>query len=109
MSMVVMKLASAVALHILVLMALYWVLVNSCSQGEKQFLFFEKVIRVTWSRRDPNARKSGRGNMLVKNLAESIDKTGLYDLFEKYENILSSKVICMTIGKAQDVTFFNLS
>jgi len=62
-----------------------------------------------WSHRDPNVRKSGKGNMLVKNLAESIDKMGLYDLFEKYGNILSSKVICMTMGKTKDVTLFNLS
>jgi len=41
MSMVAMKLASAIALYILVLMA-SWVLANSCSQGEKQFLSFWK-------------------------------------------------------------------
>ena len=67
---------------------------------------FGKVIRVTWSHRDPNARKSNRGNMLVKNLTESIDKMGLYDLFEKYGNILSSKVIVYDDGKSEGCNFF---
>jgi len=58
-----------------------------------------------WSHRDPNLRKSGRGNMLVKNLAESIDKTGLYDLFEKFGNILSSKVIVYNDGKNEGCNF----
>ncbi|XP_020967138.1 polyadenylate-binding protein 1-like 2 [Arachis ipaensis] len=43
-----------------------------------------------WSRRDPDVRKSGRGNVFVKNLAESIDNAGLHDLFQKFGNILSS-------------------
>ncbi|XLT78782.1 hypothetical protein HN873_000535 [Arachis hypogaea] len=53
-------------------------------------LLHEKVIRVMWSRRDPDVRKSGRGNVFVKNLAESIDNAGLHDLFQKFGNILSS-------------------
>jgi len=63
------------------------------------------VIRVTCSHRDPNARKSGRGNMLVKNLSETIDKTRLYDLFEKYENILSNKVIVYDDRKSEGCNF----
>ncbi|XLR00076.1 hypothetical protein S83_066274, partial [Arachis hypogaea] len=53
-------------------------------------LLHGKVIRVMWSRRDPDVRKSGRGNVFVKNLAESIDNAGLHDLFQKFGNILSS-------------------
>ncbi|XP_020976995.1 polyadenylate-binding protein 1-B-like [Arachis ipaensis] len=53
-------------------------------------LLYGKVIRVMWSRRDPDVRKSGRGNVFVKNLAESIDNAGLHDLFQKFGNILSS-------------------
>lgn len=60
-----------------------------------------KMIRVMWSYRDPNARKSGRGNVFVKNLADSIDNGGLHDLFQKYGNILSSKVVMSEDGKSQ--------
>ncbi|RDX82040.1 Polyadenylate-binding protein 7, partial [Mucuna pruriens] len=59
-----------------------------------------KVIRVMWSHRDPYARKSGRGNVFVKNLAEFIDNAGLHDLFKKYGNIMSSKVVMSEDGKS---------
>ncbi|KAK7392525.1 hypothetical protein VNO78_20967 [Psophocarpus tetragonolobus] len=64
-----------------------------------------KVMRVMWSHRDPNARKSGRGNVFVKNLAESIDNAGLHDLFQKYGNILSSKVVIFEDGKSKGYGF----
>ncbi|XP_027363185.1 polyadenylate-binding protein 7-like [Abrus precatorius] len=60
-----------------------------------------KVIRVMWSRRDPDARKSGRGNVFVKNLAESIDNARLHDLFKKFGNILSSKVVMSEDGRSK--------
>ncbi|CAJ2672591.1 unnamed protein product [Trifolium pratense] len=60
-----------------------------------------KVIRVMWSSRDADARKSGRGNVFVKNLAESIDNVGLHDLFHKYGNILSSKIEMSEDGKSK--------
>nr|XP_025695255.1 uncharacterized protein LOC112796828 isoform X2 [Arachis hypogaea]XP_025695256.1 uncharacterized protein LOC112796828 isoform X2 [Arachis hypogaea] len=53
-------------------------------------LLHGKVIRVMWSRRDPDVRKSGKGNVFVKNLVESIDNAELHDLFQKFGNILSS-------------------
>ncbi|KAL5150116.1 Polyadenylate-binding protein 7 [Glycine soja] len=64
-----------------------------------------KVIRVMWLHRDPNARKSGRGNVFVKNLAGSIDNAGLHDLFKKYGNILSSKVVMSEDGKSKGYGF----
>ncbi|WJX18061.1 hypothetical protein P8452_07905 [Trifolium repens] len=60
-----------------------------------------KVIRVMWSSRDADARKSGRGNVFVKNLAESIDNLGLHDLFQKYGKILSSKIVMSEDGKSK--------
>ncbi|MED6182125.1 hypothetical protein PIB30_025678 [Stylosanthes scabra] len=68
-------------------------------------LLHGKVIRVMWSRRDPDVRKSGRGNVFVKNLAESIDNAGLHDLFQKYGNILSSKVVMSEDGKSKGYGF----
>ncbi|MCI32326.1 polyadenylate-binding protein 7-like, partial [Trifolium medium] len=64
-----------------------------------------KAIRVMWSRRDPDARKSSIGNVFVKNLAESINNSGLEDMFKKFGNILSSKVVMSEDGKSKGYGF----
>mmetsp|Transcript_6362 Transcript_6362/g.9945 ORF Transcript_6362/g.9945 Transcript_6362/m.9945 type:complete len:646 (+) Transcript_6362:187-2124(+) len=51
-----------------------------------------KPCRVMWVNRDPYLRKSGKGNIHIKNLPEGTDNKGLHDLFEKYGEILSVKV-----------------
>ncbi|KAI4300383.1 hypothetical protein L6164_033769 [Bauhinia variegata] len=64
-----------------------------------------KVIRVMWSDRDPDTRKSGVGNVFVKNLAESINDVRLQDLFQKFGTILSSKVVMSDDGKSKGYGF----
>ncbi|KAF2307485.1 hypothetical protein GH714_029078 [Hevea brasiliensis] len=60
-----------------------------------------KFLRVMWSHRDSDTRKSGIGNVYVKNLSESIDNVGLQDLFGKFGTIISCKVAMNEDGKSK--------
>merc|ERR1712137_912227 len=51
-----------------------------------------RSCRITWTCRDPSVRKSGLGNLFVKNLDKRMDNQALHEVFENFREILSCKV-----------------
>ncbi|PTD05829.1 Polyadenylate-binding protein, cytoplasmic and nuclear [Fusarium culmorum] len=84
---------------------------NATPDGEKALEELNYTIikgrpcRIMWSQRDPALRKTGQGNVFIKNLDVAIDNKALHDTFAAFGNILSCKVAQDETGASKGYGF----
>ena len=84
---------------------------NNAGDGERALEELNYTIikgrpcRIMWSQRDPALRKTGQGNVFIKNLDTAIDNKALHDTFAAFGNILSCKVAQDEFGNSKGYGF----
>ncbi|KAL9101322.1 MAG: hypothetical protein Q9163_003411 [Psora crenata] len=84
---------------------------NNTADGERAMEELNYTVikgrpcRIMWSQRDPALRKTGQGNIFIKNLDGTIDNKALHDTFASFGNILSCKVAQDEFGVSKGYGF----
>ena len=84
---------------------------NNTADGERAMEELNYTVikgrpcRIMWSQRDPALRKTGQGNVFIKNLDTAIDNKALHDTFASFGNILSCKVAQDEFGSSKGYGF----
>ena len=84
---------------------------NNTADGERALEELNYTVikgrpcRIMWSQRDPALRKTGQGNVFIKNLDSAIDNKALHDTFTQFGNILSCKVAQDEFGTSKGYGF----
>lgn len=68
-------------------------------------IIMHRPCRIMWSQRDPSIRKTGVGNIFIKDLDTSIGHKELYDRFSVFGSILSCKVAQNETGASKGYGF----